>query len=357
MARWLAGRGAEHLLLVSRRGAEAPGAAVLAAELAALGTEVSFAAADVADREALAAVLADIPADRPLTAVVHTAAALHDGLIPSLTAAQLELALRAKAGAAQLLDELTAGLELSAFVLFSSVAGLCGIPGQGNYAPGNAYLDALAERRRAAGLPATSIAWGHWAGDGIAADGAEEQLLRHGLVSLPPVQAVELLGQALDHGDTTLVVVDADWPVLFRSRRHPIAAELVRRTAEPVGAAAPAAEGELTARLAALPAAERRRSLLALVRAEAAAVQRHGSAEAIDPAKAFRQQGFDSLTAVEFRNRLGAATGRRLPATVVFDHPTPAALADWLAGELWGAEELAETPAVRLADLDEDPIA
>ncbi|MGW4652715.1 beta-ketoacyl synthase N-terminal-like domain-containing protein, partial [Kitasatospora sp. NPDC004289] len=247
--------------------------------------------------------------------------------------------------------------DLSAFVLFSSVAGLCGIPGQGNYAPGNAYLDALAERRRAAGLPATSIAWGHWAGDGIAADGAEEQLLRHGLVSLPPVQAVELLGQALDHGDTTLVVVDADWPVLFHGRRHPIAAELVRRTAEPSAAAAPAAEGELTARLAALTAAERRRSLLALVRAEAAAVQRHGSAEAIDPAKAFRQQGFDSLTAVEFRNRLGAATGRRLPATVVFDHPTPAALADWLATELWGAEELAETPAVRLADLDEDPIA
>ncbi|MFJ8039160.1 type I polyketide synthase [Kitasatospora sp. NPDC096147] len=356
VARWLAGRGAEHLLLVSRRGAEAPGAAELAAELAALGTGVSFAAADVADREALAAVLADIPAERPLTAVVHTAAALHDGLIPTLTAAQLELALRAKAGAARLLDELTAGLDLSAFVLFSSVAGLCGIPGQANYAPGNAYLDALAEHRRAAGRPATSIAWGHWAGDGIAADGAEEQLLRHGLVSLPPQQAVELLGQALDHGDTTLVVVDADWPVLFRGRRHPIAAELIRREAEPV-ATTPAAAGDLTARLAGLPAAERRRSLLALIRAEAAAVQRHGSAEAIDPAKAFRQQGFDSLTAVEFRNRLGAATGRRLPATVVFDHPTPAALADWLAAELWGTESTGQSVTVAATGLDEDPIA
>ncbi|MER5867394.1 type I polyketide synthase [Kitasatospora sp. NPDC002040] len=357
VARWLAGRGAEHLLLVSRRGADAPGAAELAAELAALGTGVSFAAADVADRAALSAVLAKIPAERPLTAVVHTAAALHDGLIPTLTTDQLELALRAKAGAAQLLDELTAGLDLSAFVLFSSVAGLCGIPGQGNYAPGNAYLDALAERRRAAGLPATSIAWGHWAGDGIAAAGAEEQLLRHGLVSLPPTDAVELLGRALDHGDTTLVVVDADWPVLFRGRRHPIAAELIRREPASATAAAPAAEGGLTARLAGLPAAERRRSLLGLVRAEAAAVQRHGSAEAIDPAKAFRQQGFDSLTAVEFRNRLGAATGRRLPATVVFDHPTPAALADWLAAELWGTEDSAPAYTAPVGDLDDDPVA
>ncbi|MEV4617039.1 SDR family NAD(P)-dependent oxidoreductase, partial [Kitasatospora sp. NPDC049258] len=355
VARWLAGRGAEHLLLVSRRGADAPGAAVLEAELAALGARVSFAAADVADRDALAAVLAGIPAELPLTAVVHTAAALHDGLIPTLTPEQLELALRAKVGAARLLDELTAGLDLSAFVLFSSVAGLCGIPGQANYAPGNAYLDALAARRRAAGLPATAIAWGHWAGEGIAADGAEQQLLRHGLVSLPPTGAVELLGQALDHGESHLVVADADWPVLFHGRRHPLAAELVRRAPD-TEAAEPAAEPDLIARLGALPAAERRRSLLGVVRAQAAAVQRHRSAEAVDPAQAFREQGFDSLTAVEFRNRLGAATGRRLPATVVFDHPTPAALTDWLAEQLWGADTAPEAAVLPAAARDDDPI-
>ncbi|MFG2819818.1 type I polyketide synthase, partial [Kitasatospora sp. NPDC048365] len=355
VARWLAARGAEHLLLVSRRGAEAPGAAVLEAELAALGARVSFAAADVADRAALTAVLDAVPAELPLTAVVHTAAALHDGLIPTLTARQLDDALRAKAGAARLLHELTADRALSAFVLFSSLAGVAGIPGQGNYAPGNAYLDALAAERRAAGLPATAVAWGHWAGDGIAADGAEEQLLRHGLVSLPPAGAVEVLGQALDHGEGHLVVADADWSALFRGRRHPLVAELVR-TAPTEPAAAEQPGTDLLGRLAALPAAERRRSLLGVVRAQAAAVQRHGSAEAIDPARAFRQQGFDSLTAVEFRNRLGAATGRRLPATVVFDHPTPAALTDWLAEELWGAEEPAAAGPVAAVAHQDDPV-
>ncbi|SDT81653.1 pimaricinolide synthase PimS1 [Streptomyces sp. TLI_053] len=343
VARWLAARGAEHLLLVGRRGAEAPGAAVLEAELAALGARVTFAAADVADREQLAAVLAGIPADLPLGAVVHTAAALHDGLLPTLGADRLAAALRAKAGAARLLHELTADLPLTAFVLFSSLAGVAGIPGQANYAPGNAYLDALAAERRAAGLPATSIAWGHWAGAGIAADGAERQLLRHGLASLPPAQAVELLGAALDLGESHLVVADVDWAALFRGRDQRLVAELLPRD----GADGPAHRdggdvstgADLVVRLGALPAAERRRSLLGVVRAEAAAVQRHRSADAVDPARAFQQQGFDSLTAVEFRNRLGAVTGRRLPATAVFDHPTPAALADWLADELWGAAD------------------
>ncbi|MFE0465145.1 SDR family NAD(P)-dependent oxidoreductase, partial [Kitasatospora sp. NPDC058965] len=355
VARWLAGRGAEHLLLVSRRGADAPGAAELAAELAALGSRVSLAAADVADRAALTELLAGIPAELPLTAVVHTAAALHDGLIPDLTPEQVALALRAKAGAARLLDELTRDRPLTAFVLFSSLAGLCGIPGQANYAPGNAYLDALAAQRRAAGLPATAIAWGHWAGAGIAADGAEQQLLRHGLVSLPPEQAVELLGQALDQDESHLVVADADWSVLFGGRSHPLVAELL-----PAGTAAPvvaAEEGDLVARLGVLPAAERRRALLGLVRDQAAAVQRHRSGgAAVEPGRAFREQGFDSLTAVEFRNRLAAVTGRRLPATVVFDHPTPTALADWLAEELWGGAEPATVVAAPPATRDDDPI-
>ncbi|MCW2869730.1 type I polyketide synthase, partial [Actinacidiphila oryziradicis] len=362
VARWLAGRGADHLLLVSRRGADAPGAAELAAELTALGTRVAFAAADVSDRSQLAAAIAALPEEHPLTAVVHTAASLHDALIPALTPEHLDQALRAKAGAARHLHELTAGLDLSAFVLFSSVAGICGIPGQGNYAPGNAYLDALAAQRRAAGLPATSVAWGHWAGAGIAASGAGEQLLRHGLASLPPEPAVAALGQILDRGEDHLVVADVDWAAFFRGRTHPLAAELpgVRRQ-ESAGALpdAAAADGEVT-RLSALPSGERRRGLLGLVRAQAAAVQRHATPEAIDPAKAFRNQGFDSLTAVEFRNRLVTATGRRLPATLVFDHPTPSALTDWLAQELWGAEEepghAPTAPAVTEAAAGEDSI-
>ncbi|WP_344447082.1 SDR family NAD(P)-dependent oxidoreductase, partial [Kitasatospora nipponensis] len=383
VARWLAGRGAEHLLLVSRRGVEAPGAAVLAAELAALGTSVSFAAADVADREELAAVLASVPADRPLTAVVHTAAALHDGLIAGLTAEQLDLALRAKVRAAQLLHELTLDQNLTAFVLFSSLAGLRGIPGQANYAPGNAYLDALADQRRAAGLPATAIAWGHWAGAGLAAEGAERQLLRHGLVSLPPEQAVTLLGDALDRGESHLVVADADWSLLFGDRFHPLAAELVRRSdsgsegragaaepdglvrrlaGHPPGERGPAllrvipAPAGLVRRLPGPPAGERRRALLGVIRAQAAAVQRRASAEAIDPDRAFRLQGFDSLTAVEFRNRLSTALDHRLPATLVFDYPTPAALADWLGQELWDTETAEALPAPAVHAAEDDPV-
>jgi pimaricinolide synthase PimS1 len=355
LARWLAARGAQHLLLVSRRGQDAPGTSELAAELADLGTTVTFAAADVADRGQLAAALALVPPDRPLTAVVHTAAALHDALIGELTPDHLDRALRAKAVGARNLHELTAGSELSAFVLFSSVAGVCGIPGQANYAPGNAYLDALADLRRATGLPATSVAWGHWAGDGIAADGAEETLLRHGLVSLPPDGALTILGQILDRAEQHLVVADADWAAFFRGRPHPLAAEL------------PPAQGQLTDAVAetvrpdrwsGLAPTELRRELLTVVRSQAAAVQGHGTPDVIDPARAFRAHGFDSLMSVELRNRLATATGHPLPATLVYDHPTPAALADWLTAELGGdATAGAETAvSVVTTPVDDDPV-
>ncbi|MFJ3799763.1 type I polyketide synthase [Streptomyces sp. NPDC090088] len=354
LARWLARHGARHLLLLSRRGADAPGALELAEELAGSGATVTFAAADVADRDQLAAVLAAVPEDRPLTAVVHTAAALHDALIGRLTPAHLDRALRAKATGARNLHELTLDADLAAFVLFSSLAGVCGVPGQANYAPGNAYLDALADQRRAAGLPANSVAWGHWAGDGIAADGAEATLLRHGLVSLPPDGALTVLGQVLAHDEPHLVVADADWPTFFRDRRHPLAAELpgVRaESAEPVeGAARPG-------RWTALAPAELRRELLTVVRAQAAAVQGHASPDVIDPARAFKAHGFDSLMSVELRNRLSAATERQLPATLVYDHPTPTALADWLAGELGGADVGTHVAGpVRTAARDDDPI-
>ncbi|SMF50539.1 Acyl transferase domain-containing protein [Streptomyces sp. Amel2xC10] len=354
LARWLAARGAEHLLLVSRRGLDASGAAELAAELEESGTRVTIAAADVADREQLAAVLALVPADLPLTSVVHTAAALHDALIGELTPDHLDRALRAKVTGARNLHDLTRDTDLSAFVLFSSVAGLCGIPGQANYAPGNAYLDALADQRRAAGLPATSVAWGHWAGDGIAADGAEETLLRHGLVSLPPADALTALGRILDHGEPHLVVADADWPALFRRHPNPLAAELpgVR------GRSADTGETDVRPdRWAGLAPAELRRELLTVVRAQAAAVQGHAGPDAIDPTRAFRAHGFDSLMSVELRNRVSGAVGRQLPATLVYDHPTPAALADWLVTELSGRTAESDTPAAATrAAADDDPV-
>jgi NADP-dependent 3-hydroxy acid dehydrogenase YdfG/acyl carrier protein len=360
VARWLAGRGAEHLLLVSRRGEQAPGAQELRAELSVLGTSVSFVAADVADRAQVAEVLAAVPAQYPLRAVMHAAAALDDAMLGALTLDQLERAGGAKVDGARHLHELTAGLELDAFVLFSSVAGVCGVAGQGNYAPGNAFLDALVAYRRARGLPGTAIAWGHWAGGGIAAPEIEEKLGRQGLTMLQPEQAVTVLGQMLDHDETYLMVCEIDWSVLFQGRRHPLVRELtggpepkvVARRPAPAGERPPDGPGELRDQLAALPEGERSRLLVRLVRTEAARVQGHPGPDAIDPAKPFKEQGFDSLTAVELRNRLSAATGVRLPATLVFDHPTPVALTGHLLSELAPGAAAATSMLVHLDRLE-----
>ncbi|MYW05791.1 SDR family NAD(P)-dependent oxidoreductase [Streptomyces sp. SID3343] len=361
VARWVAARGAQHVLLVSRTGADAPTADRLARDVTALGARVSFAACDVGDRDALAAVLAAVPEEFPLTAVLHAAAILDDAVIGDLTLDQIERVLRVKVDGARHLDELTRDAELSAFVLFSSVAGLCGVAGQGNYAPGNAYLDALAARRRSDGLPATSVSWGHWAGGGIAAPEIEERLGRQGLTMLDPALAVRALGQILDANESHLTVCDIDWDVLFRGRPHPLVAELVRAPREIVPTDEPAVgdgtadspAARLVAALAESGEPERRRRLVKLVRGQAAIVQGHPSGDAVDAAKPFRDQGFDSLTAVELRNRLTAETGLRLPATLVFDYPTPAALAEFLRIELVpGIETGADTISAEIDRLE-----
>ncbi|MEC3917833.1 SDR family NAD(P)-dependent oxidoreductase [Nocardia sp. CDC160] len=315
-ARWLAADGAEHLVLVSRRGPAAPGATELAAELRALGAQVSVLACDVTDRAALAEVIAALPA---LDAVVHTAAVLDDGLVDALTVERVDRVLRVKARAAWDLHELTADRKLSAFVLFSSLAGVVGTPGQGNYAPGNAYLDALAEYRRARGLPATAIAWGPWAGEGMAESGIGETARRHGVPELDPTLAVAALREALETGETTLTVAEIDWArfgVAFTATRpSPLLADLI-----PATAPAPAAPELGTA------------SLLDVVRRQVAAVLGYADAESVSATKAFKDLGLDSVTSVDLRNRLVAATGRRLSATAVFDYPTPRALAEFLGG-------------------------
>ncbi|MGW4637176.1 type I polyketide synthase [Sphaerisporangium sp. NPDC004334] len=348
LAGLLAGRGVRHLLLVGRRGADAPGAAELRDRLAAQGAEVTFAAADVGDRAALQRVLDAIPDDRPLTAVFHAAAVLDDGVITDLTPGRAEHVLRVKAGGARHLDELTRHLDLTAFVLFSSLAGVCGVPGQANYAPGNAYLDALAARRHAQGLPATSIAWGHWAGAGIAGSEAGRALARHGLRGMDPQTAITALGRALDRGEVDVVIADADWATLFATRPRSLVSELQEAHA---GAPQAVVEEDLAARLAGLGGADRHRTVLRLVRTQVAAVQGRSSADAVDPRANFRDQGFDSLTSVELRNRLGAATGLRLPPSMVYDHPTPEALAAYLLTELAPAAPAATGLLDRIEEL------
>ncbi|MEU8082780.1 type I polyketide synthase [Micromonospora sp. NPDC049101] len=370
VARWLAACGAPHLLLLSSRGPDAPGADDLRRELTELGARVTISACDVADRAALAAVLADVPAEYPLRAVVHTAAVLDDGVLDALTPGQLDRVLRVKALGAVHLDELTRDLDLTAFVLFSSFAGTFGVAGQGNYAPGNAFLDALARARRAGGRPATSIAWGHWSGGGIASGAAEAQLRRRGGSEIDPPTALRALGEVLDHDETVVALALIEWERIaagareLASRPRPFLRELtdVRRLLAGEGAATgptPAAGGTpLADRLAALPEAERDRAVLDLVRGQVAAVLGHGSPDAVHGGRPFRELGFDSLTSVELRNRLSTVTGLKLPATVVFDHPTPDALARHLRAIATGGNEpagVAEPPTPAAANGD-DPV-
>ncbi|MFD0417100.1 type I polyketide synthase [Streptomyces sp. NPDC127108] len=360
VARWLAAHGARHLVLTSRRGPDAPGATELRAELEELGAEVTIAACDAADRDALTRVLADIPADAPLTAVFHTAGVLDDGVLDGMDARRLATVFRAKVRSARHLHELTAGLDLSAFVLFSSFAALSGGTGQGGYAAANAALDALAEHRRAQGLTATSIAWGAWAGGGMATDAVAAERLRGGAV--PPMEprlAVAALRQALGHEVTAAVIADIDWDQYLAGgpglTPNPLFADLPEaralreRTAGSGGDGADGTGTDLARQLAALSEPERDRFLEDLVRTHAAAVLGYRGPEQVEPARAFRELGFDSLTAVELRNALGTATGLPLPTTLVFDHPTPVALAGYLKAELRtdGAD-----PAALLSQLD-----
>ncbi|SFQ99943.1 Acyl transferase domain-containing protein [Lentzea waywayandensis] len=326
VARRMATLGAPHLLLVSRSGPDAAGAADLANELTALGSRVTVAACDAADRDALGTLIDALPQDVPLRSVIHTAAVLDDAVLDELSLDQVGRVLRVKAAAAVTLHELTRELDLDAFVLFSSLAGTYGGAGQGNYAPGNAFLDAFARYRRGLGLPATSIGWGHWAGGGMADGGLETRLLHRGVPPMEPELALDGLQRVLDLDDTAVVVADVDWTAAVAP--SPLLSDLpemrlVRTDAEPG--------------LADLAPEERDRRLLQIVRTQIAAVLGFSEPGRIDPARALRDLGFDSLTAVELRNRLGASVGLKLPATLVFDHPSPGALVRYLAERLTGA--------------------
>ncbi|MDT0543553.1 type I polyketide synthase [Streptomyces sp. DSM 41529] len=355
VARWLARSGAERLVLTSRRGADAPGAARLAAELEESGCQVSVVACDVADRPALAAVLADIPADTPLTGVVHTAGVGRSVPVAETASADVADILSAKVAGAANLDALLGDRPLDLFVLFSSIAGVWGSGGQSAYGAANAYLDALAEARRARGATATSVAWGAWAGAGMATEDAmSEYLLRRGLGLLAPDLAISALRDAVTGQDAAVTVADVDWerfaPSFLSARPSPLLSGLpeVRGVVE---RALAARQGERSAvaafreQLESLPDAGRAELLLGLVRDQAAAVLGHADADAIGADRAFRELGFDSLTAVELRNVLDAVTGLSLPSTLVFDYPTPLVLTDHLLAELFGGEEETSAPA------------
>ncbi|MFF7247532.1 SDR family NAD(P)-dependent oxidoreductase [Embleya sp. NPDC008237] len=354
--------GVRNLLLAGRRGPQAPGADRLRAELTELGAGVTIAACDVGDRTAVAELLAAIPAEHPLSAVVHTAGVVADNLIGALTADDVDTVFRPKVDGAWHLHELTRDLDLSAFVLFSSGAGVLEAPGQANYAAANVFLDALAEQRRAAGLPATSLAWGLWGGtDGMGGrldDATLRRADRSGLVTLSVAENLALFDRALGTDRATLLPLRID-PAALRNRPGGVQAllrELVPTTVRRAGAGRATGAGALARRLAELPDGERHPYVLDVVRTQVAAVLGHEGAASIDPDRAFTTIGFDSLAAVELRNALGTATGLRLPATLTFDYPTPKALADFIRSKATNSESTVGITAPASVGGDE-PIA
>ncbi|MGV9387455.1 type I polyketide synthase, partial [Nonomuraea sp. NPDC003707] len=359
LARHLAG---EHrvgrLLLASRRGDQAPDADQLRADLETAGATVEIAACDLSDPEQVAALLGRVPAEHPLTAVFHTAGVLDDGVVTSLTPDKIDRVLRPKADAAWHLHQATQQLDLAAFVLYSSSAATLDSAGQGNYSAANAFLDALAIHRHASGLPAQSLAWGLWAPEtgGMTNQLAEldlERLSRSGFTAMGANEGMQLLDVALTMPEPFLVPLPINTRTL--SSRHDgvpailrgLARTPTRRTArtEPVSGSGSALERRLTG----LPAAEQEHVLVSLVCAEAAAVLGHASGEAIQAGRPFKDLGFDSLTSVELRNRLSRAAGMKLPATLVFDHPTPTALAAHLLQRVTGNSTAAVAEPVRAA--------
>ncbi|MGC9443213.1 type I polyketide synthase, partial [Streptomyces sp. WG5] len=354
--------GVRHLLLTSRRGDRAEGAGELVQELTGLGARVTVVACDVSDRAALAAMLAAVPAEHPVSGVVHTAGVLDDGVIGSLTGERVHRVLAPKVDATWHLHELTRDLDLSFFVVFSSLAGLLGGPGQANYAAGNVFADTLVQWRRQAGLPGVSMAWGAWTPEvgltGTLRDVDLRRMARAGMPLLTVEQGLDLFDQALRSDDpvlgltrldTVALRAQGDVPPMLRS----LVGGVVRRVASDDGQE----QRGIAQQLAAMPAEERPRFLHGLLRGHVAAVLGHRSPDHIETDQAFKQLGFDSLTAVELRNGVASATGLNLPATLVFDYPTIAALADHLAGLL--GDPLPSVGIVGpqpVAPVDDDPI-
>ncbi|MEU2065289.1 beta-ketoacyl synthase N-terminal-like domain-containing protein, partial [Streptomyces sp. NPDC013455] len=319
---------------------------------------------DITDPEQLTHLLNHLPTPHPLTTLIHTAGTLDDATLTNLTPTQLDNVLAAKTHTANLLHHHTQHLPLHHFVLYSSAAGTLGAPGQANYAAANAHLDALAHHRHTHNLPATTIAWGTWQGNGLARGDVGEHLRRRGMNPMDPESALRALDRALASGRPSTFIADIDWPRFSRNSSAGLRAlfedipEARQPESTPAGATDPLSEpGSLREQFSHRPPAEQLDALLTLIRTQAATVLGRDRADSVETEQPFRELGFDSLSAVELRNNLGSATGLVLPTTLVFDHPTPARLAAFLHAELFGAvqDEVATVLAPR-ADTDE-PIA
>ncbi|MEU0505495.1 type I polyketide synthase [Nocardia sp. NPDC005998] len=353
--------GVQRLLLASRRGPDAPGATALREELSRLGAHTDVVACDVSDRGSLARLLTGIPESSPLTGVVHAAGIGDSGLVEALTADRMHSVLAAKADSAWYLHELTAGMSLGVFMLFSSVGGLVLAEGQGNYAAANVFLDALAAHRRGLGLAAVSVAWGLWSGAGmgdVLGAARIQRIERQGITPLSVTEGLAMFDAALSAPTAQVVATRIDPQALSR-RSTELPALLRELVTIPRRRVVGDSDdfGMLRRRLAGVSEAEQRRAVLDLVRAQVATVLGHREASAVDPDRNFQELGFDSLTAVEVRNRLAATTGLRLPAALVFDYPTPTALAEYLHRHMVGEAPGESIPAAASSGAVAEPVA
>jgi polyketide synthase 7 len=336
LARWLAASGAASLLLTTNEALPTGSAAALVAELASLGADASITACEITDRGDLAGVLAAIPDSQPLTAVFHTAGAPGEAELSTISLPEFAGMLEEKVTGAANLDELLTGYELDAFVLFSSISAIWGNRGQAGYAAADAYLDALAERRRSRGLAATSIAWGPWSE--VAVGNQDQAQARSGLGGMATGPALAVLRKALDHDETDLVAAEVDWerflPLFMSGRRWPLFDELSGSAPAPTPGDDASTRQALAKQLAGHAPGEAVRVIENMVLEHVSAVLSLGSAADIMTGRPFKELGFESVSAVDLRNRLAAATGLPLAATLVFDHPTPADLAAYLYAEI-----------------------
>ncbi|MBV7708225.1 SDR family NAD(P)-dependent oxidoreductase [Nocardia nova] len=322
IARWLAERGAPRLVLLSRRGIDAPGATTLRNELQAHGTRVDFQACDVSDRVALQRIWTQVEEDGPISAVFHAAAVLDDAPIDALTFEQVDRTIAAKAGGARNLHELAQGSGLERFVLFSALGATLGLAGQGNYAPGNTYLDALAAHRRANGLPGTSIAWGAWADGGMASvDTVRSRLRHHGIGELPETVALSGLASVLSNDSSSNVVVARMNFDKMVSQMPGATSPLVKELVD-VPDSVENPQGEFLTRIAGMPESRRLVEITAVVNEAVCLVLGYEKSHELEPKVPFRDLGADSLSSIQVRNRLKASIGIDVPTTAMFDYPT-----------------------------------
>jgi len=362
VARWLAHHGARNLLLTSRRGPDTPGAEKLRTELNTLGAQTTITACDITNHQATTNLLTTIPPEHPLTAVFHLAGISQAKKLEHTTVADLADVVKAKAQGAKVLDELLGDRKLGSFTLFSSASATWGAGMLAGDAAGNAFLDALAQQRRDRGLVGTSVAWGPWADEGMAAGDTQHEWRRVGLPPMAPQLALRALGQAIN-SDQSVTVADVHWPQFAAgftaARPSPLIADLpevvalTHTTNTAPSQTSPTESAALRQRITSMTPAEQHTTILEIVQREIAAELDYPTPDTIHPQRAFHDFGVDSLTAVKIRNRITTQTSLTLPTSLLFDYPTPQLLAAHLRERLREGEARDSSVLQELDKLEE----